>query len=706
MRYGNFQQGYSNANAGPPVMSSRGRVITPTYQLTQDVPRSQLDPDMMGSQRGYIEQRYYGQGYAAPAQAHQGLPSQHPHQRMTQQPYVFQDQPRNDTVFAALPIWPQDNPQPGIVFRQPQQQRQQDQQPQRHQPQHQHQPVQSRRVAPRLEGAPPQHFSWANEPSNGMPPDVLAQSYRPPHGGQGYENLPGGGFGFGEPSGPQFPGNQVQGGGDSYGQPHQERGFQPQQVYSQQSQVQPMYSPPPVRRRLEDDTIHGYGPGGTQLEYPVTRGDLGPDGHQYYLAGGGMVPAQLFQHHHQQAQQAGPYYGGGQEPEQRPFRLPAQDQLSWGPGHQDQHQSYQQQQQRLPPGPQHHHHQLQHSGGDRQTEDEDYDENGSRRSRHSHQKVRQAPPISELTSTRLASHTTFDEFDAYNMTKNYIPRGIVNCIWGDGSIWAIHLLALERLICTPTSACGGRTTLIAIIQTLERKCETAFRALQDFIALPRPVGRAYCEIPYSAFWMVGDLLNYLAACLKVRDQSPGANKLGYLFALFGARASEWEALKSAQCWLAAAKHRSPLGEMDQFLQYDGTEASSPGLLSDRRPTDGYHGGGGHGVNGNGGQGGGGGHGGGGGRSGGGGPTPKEAPKKPQTKQSPQKGSYETLSPEKTARVAAQKALIPEGAKDKGLCLNCGSADHYGDACPHECLRCEDPHVGGSCPKKGQSQKRK
>ena len=68
--------------------------------------------------------------------------------------------------------------------------------------------------------------------------------------------------------------------------------------------------------------------------------------------------------------------------------------------------------------------------------------------------------------------------------------------------------------------------------------------------------------------------------------------------------------------------------------------------------------------------------------------------------------HETLSPEKTARVAAQKALIPEGAQDKGLCLNCGSADHYGNACPHECLRCEDPHVGGSCPKKGQGQKRK
>lgn len=74
--------------------------------------------------------------------------------------------------------------------------------------------------------------------------------------------------------------------------------------------------------------------------------------------------------------------------------------------------------------------------------------------------------------------------------------------------------------------------------------------------------------------------------------------------------------------------------------------------------------------------------------------------------SPQKGTYETLSAEKTARVAAQKALIPEGAQDKGLCLNCGSADHYGNACPHECLRCEDPHVGGSCPKKGQGQKRK
>lgn len=106
MQRGNYPQGYSNANAGPPVMSSRGRVITPTYQLTQDVPRSQLDPDMMGSQRGYIEQRYYEHGYAAPPQAHQGLPSQHPHQRVFQQPYVFQEQPRNDTVFAALPIRP------------------------------------------------------------------------------------------------------------------------------------------------------------------------------------------------------------------------------------------------------------------------------------------------------------------------------------------------------------------------------------------------------------------------------------------------------------------------------------------------------------------------------------------------------------------------------------------------------------------------
>ena len=82
--------------------------------------------------------------------------------------------------------------------------------------------------------------------------------------------------------------------------------------------------------------------------------------------------------------------------------------------------------------------------------------------------------------------------------------------------------------------------------------------------------------------MVGDLLHYLAACLKARDQSPGANKLGYMFALFGAKASEWEALKSAQCWLAAAKHRSPLGEGDPFLQYDGVEPSvAVGLPPDR-----------------------------------------------------------------------------------------------------------------------------
>ena len=40
MQRGHYPQGYSNANAGPPVMSSRGRVITPTYQLTQDVPQS------------------------------------------------------------------------------------------------------------------------------------------------------------------------------------------------------------------------------------------------------------------------------------------------------------------------------------------------------------------------------------------------------------------------------------------------------------------------------------------------------------------------------------------------------------------------------------------------------------------------------------------------------------------------------------------
>ena len=30
-------------------------------------------------------------------------------------------------------------------------------------------------------------------------------------------------------------------------------------------------------------------------------------------------------------------------------------------------------------------------------------------------------------------------------------------------------------------------------------------------------------------------------------------------------------------------------------------------------------------------------------------------------------------------------------------MNCGEA-HWGNACPKECIRCEDNHTGAQCPK--------
>ena len=67
------------------------------------------------------------------------------------------------------------------------------------------------------------------------------------------------------------------------------------------------------------------------------------------------------------------------------------------------------------------------------------------------------------------------------------------------------------------------------------------------------------------------------------------------------------------------------------------------------------------------------------------------------------GTYtgkERLSAEKIARIPHAKD-VPPGAKDKGLCMNCGEA-HWGSACPKECIRCEDNHTGAQCPKNNRA----
>ena len=401
MQRGN--QGYGNANAVPPHMSRYGRVIIPTPRMTQDVRLSQLDPTMMGSQREYIEQHYYpgeipqhSQGLPVQAQQfQQRLPaqqtgSQYPGQVALWHQPQQQQQQRHHVVYER-DVQQQLHEQQHFQQQLKQQQQLQQQQQQLYQPQfppparQRADQQQERRVAPRIEGPPPGHQYWANE--QGMPPEVLARSYRQLQGGQSYlpahlpalpvvVALPGGGYGI-DPIGPQFQDNPL-GENGLQQQPYyneQERGAPPGQGFIYQNLPQ-QYFPqenthpsalPPTRRRLEGDALYGYGPNNTQLEYPEGDG---------YAPPGSWVDHSSSRYND----------GGIPAPRVSPFRLPPQQQHLWGPG-----QGGQQHQQMQP---------------ERQHEDEGFEEPPSQRNVR---KVRVAPPISEQVSSRLAAHTTHAE---------------------------------------------------------------------------------------------------------------------------------------------------------------------------------------------------------------------------------------------------------------------------------------------------------
>ena len=635
------------------------RVINPPPMLTQNVNFSQIDPSLMGSQQQHIMQQHYA--------GMQGHPQSQPQFQQRPQP----QQPPQQQFRPVQQLRPPPQQRP------PQQYLQYAPQPAQHQyeglpygPQQGHPQVRrridtgDRRVAPRLE-APQMHLQWAADQR--LDPNVLAQMYRGPPSGQmsmqhhdGQQDLAR--YAIESPpdrefyaAHPQFNENlanpadqyQSQQPGQYLVGPQQ---FVPQQQFEDPSlQEQPYgdahqqweYSPPPVMRYRPEDGEHyqglGYGPGGTQLE-ELPDADCAPS-----------------------------YYGGqGMPTIAPPINLQQFQSMLDGMGMQQQ----QAQQNQRPPTqqvfPQ------QHQRSSRQDDTEDFEDTGHVRVR----KDRVAPPIDQNVSSRLAAHTTPGEYEAFNMSKNYIARGIVCNVWGDGSVWGIHTVTIENMVAHPLSHCGGRATVIKIMQRLEVECETAFRQLQNSAKYTRPSERHF-QLPYSIFDQCSAILHYIAAVCQTRDQLEGANKLGYVYALYCAKPTEWEAMKLG--WLAAARQRSPFGKLDPFLNFDGSESSMEAggqNVVSQRPLQLQQ------------Q-----------QSEGGAPRgPPRGPggKKPQGKQaSPDRDHF---TAEKLARTAAQRAAIPKGAKDKSLCLNCGSADHFGDSCTAECLRCEENHPGSACPK--------
>ena len=126
------------------------------------------------------------------------------------------------------------------------------------------------------------------------------------------------------------------------------------------------------------------------------------------------------------------------------------------------------------------------------------------------------------------------------MSKIYIARGIVCNVWGNGSVWGIHTVTIESMVAHPLSHCGGRATVIKIMQRLEVECETAFRQLQNSARYTRP-SEGHFQLPYSIYDQCSCILHYIAAVCQARDQLEGANKLSYVFALYCAKPTEWEA---------------------------------------------------------------------------------------------------------------------------------------------------------------------
>ena len=658
-------QAYSYAQQQQPhqYVTRSGRTVNPPPQLTQNVPLSQLDSQAMGSQQHLFR----------PDQA-QNPPQQHvfrpdPSQNAPQ--FLAQQQPLHQSQYQPQQLqYPVQRQQPlpqQHQQRQPQQGgQQQQQQGGQQQPQQGGQQFRStanprmdtsdRRVAPRLGGFPPGHAQWAGE--TGFDQNVLTASYRAPYGQPALQYPEYVTEGFHQPPQP-FAANQPQ-------PQFQVQQFQPQQQYPEPQwehqqlppqlvleQHQQQFSPPAPRRRLEDDPQYtGEHVADTQLESQLQQ-----------------MQGQL----ESQRQQIQDLLN-----QQRPVPF-QQQQLDSQPYRRD------------------------FGYGD----DGFQEEAGGKVTR------RKVPPFPESMGSALASHTTDEEYDAYNMVKNYLFRSAVSPIWCDGSEWGVSREVIIQFVLFPATNTHGRATISRIVQKLEEVCESALRVLQAACKVLDPE-QGFRALPPGLFNQCGPLLHYMASCVKIRDSSPGAHKLGYLFALHEARPTEWESMKAG--WLVAAQYKSPLGREDKFLQYDGTEASV-----EEPPTGGRGGGGGGGGGGGRGGGGGGGSGrGGGGRGGGGGggvqssgggspsggPPRKTAPAhdSPAQKHPKDQNKHpkESLSPAKLARIAGHAGNVPPNAKDNHKCLNCGG-DHYGDKCELECIRCEDNHLPRACPKSRQNK---
>ena len=562
-----------------------GRVSNQPPRFTQYVSPSQLDSQLMGSQlvgqRGILvhhgDQHYPSQD---------GEPTTWQQQHQQAQPFQQALQPQQFQQLQPQQQPPQQYTHPGHQFQQ--------------------QPVRyrtdqgDRRVAPRTDALPTAHVQWAVP--GGLDQAVLAREYRPlgqqqfqprfqpqqfppqqqqqqqqqrpPQAGQDYyPHLPGGGYGMGEPIGPHFPGGHVPQQQQEQGQQqqHQQQQHyqQVQQQQGQQQQQQQQFSPPVLRRRLEDDADYrglGYDGhygfndqdmyvGPTQIESP--RGPHAEPAYYPPMYAGQQQqlynPPQQYQQtgQHQPVPVTGQQYNQPQQSQQQQHQPAGQQQQ---PYHQQQQQSQQQQQMHQRPG--RYQYQPENLGDDGYP---DPDDKGPRPKG----KVRKAVAVPQFACAKLAAHVTDNEFEAYNMPKNYLIRAIVEVVWDDGTLWGLGRQSLWQFIKSPSLEARGRKTIFTAMQAVETDAESNLRAIQSELPNTWPHDLAFQPLPVGLFNQSGRCLHYLAAWHHVREATPGTCTVGQAFAWINAKPSEWESLKAH--WLVAARTASPLGKDDPYL---------------------------------------------------------------------------------------------------------------------------------------------
>ena len=674
-------QRYVDANASRPVQYSRsGRPVVQPYALSYDINASQLDSQLAQSQRQFLEAQYphlypppqqvefSQQGYGLPQP--QPMPQNQQYEQAYAQPQQFPSI-RQGPAMAPQGYAPQGFVQQGYV------------------------PVRrarevdpGRRIAPRTEGVPPAHMAWAADNGIGQ---VINSEYRALRGQQQFLQ--------------QQQQQQRQLFAPQSAQPrvfHQAFEQQSDRVYSALSpeqraqreqqllqqhvqarsdvqQQQPQYQqqfPPPgqqqfsppsqrVRSDVQDDGFSGgwwggetygpqFGPDGTQLE---TQREYAPED-EFTQQGYAPEPVPQGYAPAHSPQGFAPAQGYAPAPAPHPAQLEQHRQQSFvrrPAGHVQ--QGY-----------------VEEILGDDGFPDQDQPQGRVR-------KVRLCPPYPENVSASLYAHTVQDEWEAYQFTKNHVQKTLVSSVWGDGSIWGGHTEALVNFERAPSQGAQGKHAVYTIVQKLESKCDSALRMLQRSSKSLQP-SIGLVALPSGIYDQCHPLHHYMAGVFQVKNASPGANKLGYVFALMCSLPSEWEGLKTGTQWVTMAKFSSPLGEDDPFLWYDGTEGSiyNPSahvarpvqthvpVISQRTVVDTTP------------------------------PKQKGGQQGAQKGPSPAKAEKERLSPEKIARTAAQKARVPSDAIKKNRCINCGEAGHRGYQCEQECLQCEDNHLGATCPK--------